>query len=120
MRRDQCRVDVDRQPLRHTTALPEPLASSGVRRAQGVQQARRGCDPVDDAERGRPGRHRPEQRVLVADRAEIGHTLPAIGEHHREIANHATRIMTTPTRLQHRKPQRERARQPHLVGDARQ
>ena len=120
VRGDQRRVDVDRQPLGRAVQLPEPLARPRVRRAQRVQQPRLRRDPVDHPERGRVRRHRPEQRLLVAHRAEIRHALAAVGEHHRQITDHPARVMTATPLLQPRQPQRQRAREPELVSDLRQ
>ena len=44
----------------------------------------------------------PEQRVLLPDRAEVRDALAAVGEHHREIADHPARIMTTTPLLDRR------------------
>ena len=120
MARDQRRVQIDRQPLRRAVQPPEPLARPRVRRAQRLQQPGLGRDPVDHPERGRVRRHLTEQRLLLADRAEIGHALAAVGEHHRQIADHPARVMAATALLQARQPQRQRPRQPELVGDLRQ
>ena len=48
------------------------LARPRVRGAQRVQQLRVARDPVDHPKRGRVRRDRPEQRLLVAHRAQIG------------------------------------------------
>ena len=120
VRGDQRRVDVDRQPLRRAVQLPEPLARPRVRRAQRVQQPRVGGDPVDHPKRGRVRRDRPEQRLLIAHRAEIRHALAAVGEHHRQITDHPARVMTATALLDRGQPQRQRLRQPQLVGHPRQ
>jgi hypothetical protein len=36
----------------------------------------------------------PEQRLLITDRAQVRQAVAAVGEHHREIADHPTRIMS--------------------------
>ena len=120
VRSDQRRVHIDRQPLRHAMVPPEPLARPGVRQAQRVKQPRLRSDPVDHAKRGRVRRDRTEQHVLVADRPEIGHALPAVGEHHREIADHPARIMPPTPLLEPRQPQRQCSCEPELVRDLRQ
>jgi hypothetical protein len=47
MRRDQRRVNVERQPLRRTMRLREPRPGARVRDPDRVQQPGRGGDPVD-------------------------------------------------------------------------
>ena len=90
MRGDQRRVNVERQPLRRTMQLPEPLPRLRVRDTQGVQQPQRRSDPVDHPKRCRVRRDRPEQRVLLTDHTEVRDAFAAIDEHHREIAEHRT------------------------------
>ena len=46
--------------------------------------------------------HKSEQRWLVTHRAQVGQTISAIGEHHRQIAHHPTRIVFAPP-LAHRR-----------------
>jgi hypothetical protein len=120
MRRDQRRVDVDRQPLGHTGKLPEPLACPSVRHPQRVEESRLARDPVNRPKRRGIRRHFPEQLLLVADRAQIGHALPAIGEHHRQIPDHPARIVATTTPLQARQARAERSREPDPVSDLRE
>jgi hypothetical protein len=111
---DQRRVDVDRQPLRRAVELPKPLARPRVRGTQLLQELL-GGDPVDDPERGRVRRHLPEQRLLIAHRAEIRHALPAVRQHHCQIPDHPPRIMPTTPLLERSQPQRQRPREPQLV-----
>jgi hypothetical protein len=115
MRRDQRRVNIERQPLRSTVQFPEPLAGADVRDTDRFQQPWRGRDPVDHPKRGRVRRDRPEQRLLLTDRAEVRDTFAAVGEHHREIADHPARVMTATPLLDRRQPQRQRLREPDLV-----
>ena len=119
-RADQRRVDVDRQPLGRAVQLPEALARPRVSGTQRVQQRRVGGDPVDHPERGRIRRDRPEQRLLVTHRPEVGHALAAVGEHHRQIADHPPRVMSATALLDRGQAQRQRLRQPQLVGCLRQ
>jgi hypothetical protein len=77
-----------------------------MRQAQRVKQLALGRDAVDHPKRGRIRRHRPKQRVLLAHRPEIGHALTAVGEHHREIADHPARIMPATPLLEPSQPQR--------------
>jgi hypothetical protein len=59
----------------------------------------------------------PEQRLLITERTEISQTLPAVGEHHREITDHAAVIVPGSTLLEVPKPRRQGAPQPGLLGD---
>ena len=45
---------------------------------------------------------------------EVRHALPAVGEHHRQVADHPARIMTTPPLLQAGQAQRQRPSEPNL------
>ncbi len=119
MRCDQRRVNIERQPLRRTTQLPEPLPGACVRDTEGVQQPWLRHNPVDHPKRRGVRRHRPEQRVLLTNRTEIGYALAAIDQHHREITDHPARIMTTTPLLQASQPPRKRHREPHLLSDLR-
>jgi hypothetical protein len=122
MRRDQRRLDINRQPRRRAVQFPEPLPRPRprVRRAHSNHQHRVGGDPVDRPKRGRVRRHQPEQRLLLADHRQIEHALPTAGEHHRQIPNHPARIMPTSALLEHREPQRQPAREPQPVSYLRQ
>ena len=98
--------------------LPEPRLRTGVSPAQGVQQPGR-RDPIDHPKRGRVRRHRPEQRVLLANRAEVSDALAAIDQHHRQIADHSARVMTATPLLDHGQTGRQPLREPHFVSDLR-
>ena len=71
-----------------------------MRGAQPVQAVRVAGDLVDHAKRRRRRRHLTEQDRLIAQRAEVGQAVAAVGEHHREITNHAAAIMAAGTQLQ--------------------
>jgi hypothetical protein len=115
----QGRVDLDRDPLGRPRQLPDMLARTGMRIGERVKQPRRRRDPVHNAKRGRVRRDRPEQRVLVTQRADVGEAVSAVGEHHREIADHAAGIVPGPARLQALQAHRQRLREPTLIGDLR-
>lgn len=115
----QRRVDLDRDSLWCSRELPDVLARTSMRSGQPVQQPGRGRDLIDDSKRGRVRRYRPEQRVLIAHRAHVGEAVSAVSEHHREVTDHAARIVTGPPLLQTRQP-RQRLREPALVRDLRQ
>jgi hypothetical protein len=90
-----------------------------VSQADRARQPRLRRDPVDHPKRCGVRRDRPEQRVLLTDRAQIGDALDAIDEHHREIADHPARVMTAASLLDRTQPQRQRLREPNLVSDLR-
>lgn len=54
---------------------------------------------------------------MIAERLDIAQTVPAIGEHHRQITNDTALIVPGSPLLELRKPRRQRARQPSLLGD---
>ena len=93
MRGDQRRVDIDHDPLGRPS--PAPMPAPAPRRAPRgrVKQPRLGGDPVDQPKRRRVRRDRPEQRLLIAHRAQVRQAVAAIGEHHRQIPDHPARVM---------------------------
>jgi hypothetical protein len=95
---------------------PDMLASSGVRVAQRVQQPGRPRVLVDDPEPAGVRRDRPEQRVLITHRTQVGEAVSAVGEHHR----HAARVVPGVALVQARQAHRQRPRQSALVGNLRQ
>jgi hypothetical protein len=120
VRGDQRRVQVDRDLLGLYPQLPRMLTRLRTRRAQPLDQPGLRGDPLDHSKRGRVRADRPEQRLLIAQRCEVRDALATIGEHHRQIANHPPRIVPRAAFLHPRQPQRQRPRQPHLVGQLRQ
>jgi hypothetical protein len=93
VRADQCRVDVDHDPLRAHTQPPCPLPRPSARRADRVEQPRVVRDPVDQPKRRRVRRDRPEQRLLITHRPQVRQAVAAVGEHHRQIPDHPARIV---------------------------
>jgi hypothetical protein len=59
----------------------------------------------------------PEQIGLIAHRTQIRQTIAAIGEHHRQIADHAPRIVPAIVLAQPRERVRQRRRQPNPISD---
>ena len=114
---DQRGVQVNRQPVRRADQFPHPGPRVGVRRAQRIEQTRRGRDPVDHPERGGRRRRRPEQNGLIANRSQIGQTVTAVGEHHRQIPNHPTAVMAAGPQPRLPDRDRQRPRQPRRVRD---
>lgn len=112
VRVDQRRVDIDHDPVRSHPKIPRPLPRTRPGRPEHVKQRGIAGDPVDQPKRRRVRCDRPEQRLLITHRAQVRQAVPAIGEHHREIPNHPTGIVT-PTPLAH-----PRQRQRQLAGEA--
>jgi hypothetical protein len=120
MTAEQRRVQVDRQSLRRARELPRLRSCSRVRGPQPLQSRRVAGDPVDDPKRRRSRRDRPEQCLLVTDRAQVGQAIAAAGEHHREIPDHTAQVMTRPPLLEPSQLARQRAREPRPLSDLRQ
>ena len=91
VRADQRRVDVDHDPLRARAQLPRARPRSRPRRAQRLERPGVAGDPVDQPKRRRVRRDRPEQRLLIAHRAQVRQAVAAVGEHHRQIPDHPAR-----------------------------
>ena len=117
MRPDQGGIQVDRQTLRGARQLPHARPCLRVSLVQPVQALRVTGDPINEPERRRGRRDIPEQRLLITERPQIGQAVPAIGEHHREVTDHATQVMPGSTLLEVHEPQRQGACQPSLLGD---
>src|ERR1039458_537456 len=94
--------------------LPEPRPGPGVSQPDRVQQPWRGRDPVDDPKRRRIRRHRPEQHLLLTDSTEVRDAFAAVGQHHREVADHPARVMTATPLLDPSQPRRQRRGDPTL------
>jgi hypothetical protein len=117
MRRDQRRVQIDRQPLRRPRDLPHVCSRRSVSGAQPLKPLRVTRDPSNEPRRGRRRRNITEQRRLITKCAEVGQAVAAVGKHHREIPDHTAQIMSSPAHLQARKLARKRPRQPGLLSD---
>lgn len=89
-------------------------------RAQVPRSTGSDCESLDHPVGGRIRGDRPEQRILVAQTNEIGKTLPAVGEHHRQVAHDAARIMPGVASAHRRKARWQRLRQAGSVGHLRQ
>ena len=70
----------------------------GVRITQSMEQARRARDEIDHEKRGRRRRGGREQGSLIGDRSQMREAVAAVGEHHREIAEHAAAVVTDGTK----------------------
>ena len=120
MARDQRRVRVDVDPGRSARQLPRARARDAMRGPETLKAVGVTRDPVDHPERRRRRRDLPEQQALVLKSAEVRQAVPAVGEHHRQIPDHAPKVVAGPPRLQIAKAQRQRPRQPRLVGHPRE
>jgi len=120
MRCDQRGVQIDRQPLRRADKFPDTRTRAGVRITHSIEQARCAHDPIDHPKRGRRRRRGPEQRGLIRNRTQISQAITAVSEHHRQITDHPSAVMTA--RPQSGLPDRDtqRPRQPDPVGHLRQ
>jgi hypothetical protein len=116
VRGNQRGVDVDHDPVRPNACLPGGLACPRTRRAQRREQVRIGSDRVDHTKRRRVGGDRPEQRALVANRAQIREAVATVGEHHRQVAHHAARIVPAAPLADRRERSRQRISQPEPIG----
>jgi len=116
VRADQRRVDIDHDSLWPRAQLPRPRPRS---RPCGAQRLKRGGvagEPVDQPERGRVGGDRAEQRLLIAHRAQVREAVTTVGEHHREIPDHAPRIVPAPALRHAGQRTRELAGEADTVG----
>jgi hypothetical protein len=75
----------DHDPLGRHPDAPGTIPRRRTRGAQRIEQRRLAGDPIDQPERRRVRSDRPEQRLLIPDRAKVRQTVAAVGEHHREI-----------------------------------
>lgn len=85
--------------------------------AKGLEQLGLGGEPIDQAVGGRIGGERPEQRRLLAERAEVAERLTAAREHHREVADDDAGIVAAAALAHAPEPARERPGEARLVGD---
>ena len=76
-----------------------------------------GMPPVTLYCRRTPGK--PPGRTAGICKPTTKRSLPAIGQHHRQIPDHDSRIMTTTPLLHRSQPQRQRLCEPHLLSDPR-
>ncbi len=73
--------------------LPHARARSRVSGAQALQARWVARDPIDQPERRRGRGDIAEQRLLIAESTKVAQAVPAVGEHHRQITNHAALIV---------------------------
>ena len=98
----QRRVDIDRHLWRRAGELPNLLARLRMGALKRLEHPRRRRDLVDHPIR-RGVRRSPEQIGLITHRAQIGQAIAAVGEHHREVTDHAPGIVAGVALAQPRK-----------------
>ena len=91
MGRDRRRVELEHHPLRCRPRLPSPLPGPRPRPAYEVELplADREQHPPRSGDRGDLA----EQRRLAGQRRQIGDAPPAVGQHHRQVAEHPPGVM---------------------------
>ena len=121
------RVDVDHRPLRTTVPsrdrplrprpeLPRPRSGERDRRAQPAQALL--VDRIDHPERRRVRRDVAIQVRLVTLSSQVSQTTPAVGEHHRQVAQHSPRVMRRRALPGRGHRRRQRSCQPDPISDA--
>ncbi len=93
-------------------------AGTGLRAAQPLQPCRVAGDLVNHPKRRRARRHLAEQHALITDRTKVGKAVAAIGQHHRQIPDHATTIIAACPPRQPAELRRQRPRQADLVSNS--
>ncbi len=81
-----------------------------------AEQRRIGSDRRDHPKGGRVGSDRAEQRLLLAHGAQVGQAVAAVGQHHRQVAHDAARIVPAAPLAHRRQTLRQRRRQAEPVG----
>lgn len=109
-------VQIDLDQTRACAAPPCPRTRLRTRRADPLKRIRIVGDPFDQPVRGRVRRDRPEQRLPVAQRPQVTQRITAVGEHHRQITDHAPGRVPAGPLAQRRQGAIERARQPEPIG----
>jgi hypothetical protein len=103
-------------PIGGRARVPGVLARPRARTAQRVQQRRVAGDRIDDPEGSGVGGDLAEQRLLIADGAQVRKAVAAVGEHHRHVPHDAAGIMAAAPLAHRRQALRERARESEAVG----
>jgi hypothetical protein len=96
--------------------LPGVLARPRASGPQRVEQVGIAGDLIDHPKRGSVRGHGAEQRLLVADRTQVGQAVTAVGEHHRQIPDNATGIVLALALTDPAQRVRQCPRQPEPVG----
>jgi hypothetical protein len=91
MRGDRRRIEVEDHFLGSRARRPGPRSRLGARRAQALKLCL--TDRQKHPPCGRDRRDVPEQRRLRAERDQVRHAPPAVGQHHRQIAEHPAGIV---------------------------
>jgi hypothetical protein len=72
----------------------------GVGVFQGVDHPRGRGDLVNHPQRRGVRRNRPEQPGLITHRTQIGQAVAGVGDHHREVPDHAAGVVAAATLAQ--------------------
>ena len=114
MRRQQGRVDVERDRLRAGARVPHPRPSGSPGATQPSEQLL--VDRLQHPVRRGLRRPRAEQPLLTPIRVDVGHAIAAVGEHHRHIPQHPPGVVRRPTLPRPGQRLRQRRGQPDPVG----
>jgi hypothetical protein len=115
---DQRRVEIDDHQPRPRAAPPRTRPGLCARRPDSLQRVRITRDPLQQPVRRRVRGDLAEQRLLIAHRAQIAQRVAAVGQHHRQIPDHAPRRVPRRALKQTLKRAIERAREPEAIRDA--
>jgi hypothetical protein len=118
MRGDRRRIKVEDHLRGRRPRRPSTRSGLRARRAQAIELGL--ADRQQHSPRRRDRRHRPEQRRLRAQSNQIRHAAPAIGQHHRQIAEHPPRLMRRAALARLAERPTERVGQPQPLGRQRQ
>jgi hypothetical protein len=91
VRRDERGVDVEDHPPGRLPETPGAGAGGGAGVSHACEHAL--VEALQAAVGGGVRGHRPEEHLLVAQGAQIGEAVAAVGEHHGEVAHHAAGLM---------------------------
>ena len=111
-------VHVDHQQvgIRPGAGLPGPGAGVRSCRPQAGQAELVTGGALHHPPGGRGGGDRAEQLGLVAQHGQIAQAVPAVGQHHHQVAQHAARLVAVPAGLPLAGPPAKRGGQPEPVG----
>ena len=110
---DERGVDVEDEALGDHALLPGTGSCSSACRADAGEQ--RLVEALEAAVGGRVRGHRPEEHLLVAQGAEVGERIAAVGEHHGEVAHDAPGLVAHPAGVE-AQGLGECSRQPQSIG----
>jgi hypothetical protein len=106
----------DQQALDVRTGPPGRRSGVGPGRMQPGEPVGITSDPLDDPPRRRCGRDWAKQLRLLAEDGQVAQAVATVGEHHRQVPQHHTRIVAVAVGLGAARPPAQRASQPESVG----